>query len=219
MGKTDKGKEVRKIEKRANGDGSMLLPIVLGLHIGMVMMAYFNPDQDARHWWIWAWQPVPLWIGILNFVFSVTVLRLPGFRDLKDHWLFSAETLSVVVGAVSSVSWVSVRLTAPYSIKEIFIPATPLAQQTGFVPLCRELLQLDYLVSFWAGFAWLGCMFLDMYAERIITGVEFVTAVLSIPVQCLVGGSGLTLLSGWWWKERRLLGVNNLLKERSAKSQ
>ncbi|KAK3985792.1 hypothetical protein QBC44DRAFT_334388 [Cladorrhinum sp. PSN332] len=185
-----------------------LLFLVLGLHIGVIALAYFSPDHSARNWWVWAWQPVPLWIGMANVVLSNTVLRLPGFRGLKNHWFFSAATLSVLVGAISFGSWALVWTKAPYSLREILAPAVPLAQTKDIVLLCRELLQLDYLASFWGTFAWMVCLFLDMYAGGIITGVEFATEVVLIPIFCLFGGPGVALLNGWWWREKKLAVVD-----------
>ncbi|KAK4222488.1 hypothetical protein QBC38DRAFT_489747 [Podospora fimiseda] len=192
-----------------------LLFLVLGLHLGIVGLAYFSPDHSARHWWVWAWQPVPLWIGLANVVLVNTVLKLPGLWGLKDQWIFSASTLSVIVGTISLGSWALVWLKSPFSFRETFIPAVPLAQTTDLVLVSRELLQLDYLASFWATFAWMVSLFLDMYAGDIITGVEFATAVSSIPIVCIFGGPGVALLNGWWWRERKLARVDRKTTEKT----
>ncbi|KAK4166200.1 hypothetical protein QBC43DRAFT_314215, partial [Cladorrhinum sp. PSN259] len=185
-----------------------LLPLTLGLHYAVVFLAYFSPDHSERHWWIWAWQPAPLFIAVLDVVLSNTALRLPGLSGIKNSRLFSASTLLVTVGIISLVSWTAVLWKAPYSVRQLFVPAAPWAATKNLVLLSRELLQLDFLASFGSTFAWLMGLFLDMYAADIITGAELATAVFSIPVASLVGGPGVALLTGWWWRETKLAKVD-----------
>lgn len=46
----------------------LLLPLMLVLHSLKVLTTYLLPSPEARHYWVWAWQMSPLWIGIANVV-------------------------------------------------------------------------------------------------------------------------------------------------------
>ncbi|KXX78604.1 hypothetical protein MMYC01_204483 [Madurella mycetomatis] len=94
---------------------AFLLPLVLVFHNFEVFTAYLSPDPTTRHYWIWAWQMSPLWIGIANFASSYIILN--------RYYVSMFGRISVllkVVCTVSAIVWVSVLLISPYSIFDLF---------------------------------------------------------------------------------------------------
>ncbi|KAK4189889.1 hypothetical protein QBC35DRAFT_521931 [Podospora australis] len=180
------------------------LPLLLVLHNGLVFLMYFAPDPMARYRYNFTWQPMIFVIGFLNVVLSLTLLRVPGFSSLKTSPLFSAKALSIAVSILSFSVWAYVWLCSPFPGRGIFIPIRVDEAPMELGLHARRTLQFDLLSSFGGSLAWMAGLFLDMYAGGVIQGQELLTALLTLPAVTAIGGPGVAVLNGWWWRERKL---------------
>ncbi|EMR70598.1 putative fad binding domain protein [Eutypa lata UCREL1] len=57
------------------GVSGLLLPIVFLFHTAEVFAMFLAPEYTTRHFWTWAWQLSPFWIGITHLVLSKTIAR------------------------------------------------------------------------------------------------------------------------------------------------
>ncbi|GAB1317131.1 hypothetical protein MFIFM68171_07341 [Madurella fahalii] len=175
---------------------AFLLPLVLGLHNFEVFAAYLSPDPITRHYWVWAWQMSPLWIGIASFAGSYVV----GPRYYVTM-LARPSVLIKAVCAVSAVVWVSVLLFSPHSPFEIFLPTWE--AQDDLVLHTRRALQMDQVCLFGSSFLWLAYQLVEIYWLGFMEGDGFWPLAL-LPVVLACFGPGVTFALGWWWRERKL---------------
>lgn len=93
-------------------DFALLLPLILALHNAEVLAAYVAPDLATRHYWTWAWQLSPTWIGLANSVGAHTVVpllrrRFAGSKASSSLLLPSSpRTVLAGVGLVAAGVWV-----------------------------------------------------------------------------------------------------------------
>ncbi|KAK4182974.1 hypothetical protein QBC35DRAFT_456759 [Podospora australis] len=174
---------------------SLLLPLVLVLHNFEVFAAYLSPDPAARHYWVWAWQMSPLWIGLVNSVLA----------QILPTSMFAAGPRALLAAAcsISAGVWISVLLNSPYSLPEIFLPS--LQEQADLVAHTRQALQYDEICVFSASFLWLGYQFVDLYRAGRMDDLFKVVAVF--PIVLVTAGPGVTLAVGWYLREQKLTGV------------
>ncbi|SPQ21788.1 e4b63ad3-5a7e-4741-a663-b6a2f33bb911 [Thermothielavioides terrestris] len=136
---------------------ALLLPLILSLHTLEIFGAYFSPDPITRHYWVWAWQMSPLWIGVANFLSARAIGSW--FRNSR---LASPALLLQVLCIISAVVWLSTLLFSPYPLADIFLPTR--ARQTDDFMHIRRAFQFDQVSSFTASFLWLAYLLLDMYS-------------------------------------------------------
>ncbi|KAI1085111.1 hypothetical protein F5B20DRAFT_589879 [Whalleya microplaca] len=176
-----------------------LLPIVLLLHTSEVLAMFLAPDLSTRHFWTWAWQLTPLWIGLSNVV-AERVFRLVGVSPSKKWPISSSPKLMLVVlGMISSSVWVYTLLFSPHSLSTVFIPQG--GAQSGFSPHTRKALQVDELGAFSGTFLWLVYGFFDLYTAGLV-GYEWIYYVAALPIVTLCVGPGTACLTGWYMRER-----------------
>ncbi|OTB04741.1 hypothetical protein M426DRAFT_320604 [Hypoxylon sp. CI-4A] len=180
----------------------LLLLLVLGLHTSEVFLMYFSSDLTARHYWTWAWQMSPLWIGIGSALSTAIIKPLFPKATLKSPALILA-----VLGLVSTGVCVYGRLFSPYSPSTLFIPlAEP---QTGFVEHSRKALQSDFIGLFSSSHLWLLYSFFDLYSAGLL-GANWVFNIALLPLIAAVAGPGTAFAFGYYQRERALLSAKKL---------
>ncbi|KAI1384252.1 uncharacterized protein F4822DRAFT_440375 [Hypoxylon trugodes] len=171
-----------------------LLPIVLLLHTSVVLAMFLAPNMATRHFWTWAWQLVPFWIGLANIIVE-PVLNILQFKGRPSA---SPRLLLVVLGLISAGVWVHTLLFSPYSLSALFFPEAE--EQSEFVPFIRRALQADQLGSFGSSLLWLAYSFFDLYSAGLM-GNEWLYYSASLPVITLCVGPGTALVIGWYVRE------------------
>ncbi|OTA92374.1 hypothetical protein M434DRAFT_31891 [Hypoxylon sp. CO27-5] len=175
-----------------------LLLIILLFHTAMVFAMLFSPDMADRHFWTWAWQLAPFWIGLFNVIIDQFLGLLRSNRRL----FASPKFLLLVLGQISSGAWVYILLSSPYSLSTIFIPEAAL--QSEFLPHIRKVLQADELAAFTSTFLWLTYSYFDLYSAGLM-GDEWLFKAASLPVITLICGPGTAFIVGWYMREMALV--------------
>jgi hypothetical protein len=173
-----------------------LLLVILLLHTSEIAFMFLPSNLDTRHYWAWAWQMAPLWIGIANVVLDLGlgILRPKGARS------GSPASLLLVLGLLSAGVWVYTVLFSPYSLSDLFIPAAEI--QTGLVLVARRVFQVDEVGYVLSTYAWLTYSFFDLYLAGLADGWLFYVVLL--PVVGLLTGPGAAITLGWYLRERIL---------------
>ncbi|KAK8849138.1 hypothetical protein PGQ11_015618 [Apiospora arundinis] len=199
----------RTVWSRAN---VLLLPLVLALHTAEVFAMYLSPSYEARHYWVWAWQLTPLWIGVGNVVAGQALLKLlppsgsPRIPQQQRSSAFVAsivsKTLLAVLASVSVAVWLYTILSAPHPLAALFVPGPE--PQDGLVLRSRKSLQADEVGVFAGSFLWLAYSFADLYLANLVNLGELLGCAAALPVATLVLGPGGTFAAGWYMRERML---------------
>ncbi|KAI4859733.1 hypothetical protein F4820DRAFT_462258 [Hypoxylon rubiginosum] len=189
----------RKIGHQESG---LLLLIVLAFHTCEVFAMFLAPNLATRHYWTWAWQLAPVWIGISNFLLSrVASPLLP-----KSGVLTSPKTVLAVLGLVSAGVWIYTLSFSPFSLSTIFIPLAE--AQSEYVPHVRKALQTDHLAVFSSSFLWLTYSFLDLSSAGLLS-TNWVLNVALVSIVAAIAGPGAAFIFGWYIRERALSSVEN----------
>ncbi|KAI1144246.1 hypothetical protein F5Y05DRAFT_22319 [Hypoxylon sp. FL0543] len=182
-------------------DIGLLFPIVLLLHTAEVFAMFLAPEPSTRHFWTWAWQLTPLWIGMAHYLVSAIMKALlpkPVILNLPKYPFF------LLLGFISAGVWLYVLAFSPYSLRTIFIPAPE--AQSEFIAHVRKALQTDHLASFGSSFLWLLYSFFDLSSTRPL-GNEWLYTIAMLPVVGAIAGPGAAFAFGWYLRHRSLLAV------------
>ncbi|KAI0172691.1 hypothetical protein GGR52DRAFT_417807 [Hypoxylon sp. FL1284] len=191
--------QTRTVGHRETG---LLLPIVLAFHTCEIFLMFFAPDFNDRHYWTWAWQLSPVWIGVSNFL----LVRLAGPLLPKSGALTSPKFLMVVLGLVSAGVWGYTLLYSPLPLSTVFVPDPE--PQTEFVTHIRKALQVDHTALFSSSFLWLVYSFFDLSAAG-LPGAGLVVNVVLVSVAAVVAGPGAAFILGWYLRDRALSSIKN----------
>lgn len=172
---------------------SLLVPTVLVLHTSMVFGMFLAPTFASRHYWTWAWQLVPLWIGLGTIVDS-QIIHLLGVKRL-----LSPKPMLFALGLISFGVWGYTLLFSPHSISTLFLPEA--GPQSGLVLHTRKALQADEVGLYVATFLWLAYSFLDLYIAGFV-GIASLLFVAILPVVTACIGPGAAFVLGWYVRER-----------------
>ncbi|KAF2645060.1 hypothetical protein P280DRAFT_390572 [Massarina eburnea CBS 473.64] len=175
-----------------------LLPLFLVLHTFEISAAYLSPSPQTRHYWTWAWQMTPLWIGVANVVVSRFIKVLP----FKTAGLADPRLVLGTLGAVSAGVWLHTLLNSGVPFTTLFVPE--MAAQEDFVAHMRRGLQFDQLCVFGASFVWLVYAFFDLWFAGLVVGMECLVMVASLPVLVALLGPGAAFALAWYWRESKL---------------
>lgn len=155
---------------------------------------FLATDLTTRHYWTWAWQASPLWIGIAVAVgSSITKDRISGAGSFA-----SLRSLLVILGAISTAVWLFTITSSPFPIAAAFLPSAEV--QSDFVFHTRKALQADEVGAFLAAFLWLIFSFYDLHIAGLLDG-KWLLYSITLPVATVFAGPGTTLLIGWYLKE------------------
>ncbi|OTA93717.1 hypothetical protein M434DRAFT_395394 [Hypoxylon sp. CO27-5] len=182
-------------------DSGLLFLIILLLHTAEVFAMFLSPEPVTRHFWTWAWQLTPLWIGITNYLLSTTIkvfLPKSTIANLPRYGLF------ILLGFISTSIWIYTLIFSPYSLSTMFIPDPE--TQSEFIAHARKALQADHLASFGSSFLWLAYSFFDLYTTHLL-GNEWLYSIAILPVIGIIVGPGATFALGWYLWNKALLSV------------
>lgn len=178
---------------------SLLLPIILLFHTSEVFAAFWSSTPESRHYWTWAWQMAPLWIGIINWVAArlyTNVFSEKG-QSLATR---SPQIALVILGVLSAGVWGYIILLSSTPLSTIFWPKW--SAQSEFVLHTRQALQYDELCGFGSSFLWL---LYSLFSLRIR---DAAIALVILPVLIAAFGPGAAFTIGWLWRESILQSVN-----------
>ncbi|KAI1084372.1 hypothetical protein F5B20DRAFT_576512 [Whalleya microplaca] len=190
------------LRDRTVRDSGLLLPIIFLFHTTQVFAMFLAPEFTTRHFWTWAWQLAPLWIGVSNFLLAAVIRPLLPKRTT----LTSPRLLLAVLGLVSAGVWVNALLFSPHSISTIFIPVAEV--QTEFVAHVRKALQADNLAVFSSSLLWLIYSSFDLHAAGLL-GNDWLYHIALIPVVTAFAGPGAAFVVGWYLREQALSTTKN----------
>ncbi|KAH7324261.1 hypothetical protein B0I35DRAFT_406091 [Stachybotrys elegans] len=172
------------------------LPLLLALHTAEILAMFLAPDFNTRHYWTYAWQMTPLWLGIATFV---TANIVP--ESLCASIPSSPRFILALVAQTTAGAWVYMLARSPYSLAELYVPDfTP---SDSFVLHTRLVLQTDQVCTFGAAALWLVYSFLDLAISGLVTAADWAVlgGLLSTGV---VLGPGSAFALGWLWRETKL---------------
>ncbi|KAI2464798.1 hypothetical protein F4781DRAFT_411617 [Annulohypoxylon bovei var. microspora] len=175
----------------------VLLLVTLLFHTSQVFGMFLSPELTTRHFWTWAWQLAPFWIGVGNVL--LTAISKPLLP--KSNSLTSSKLLLSVLGLISAGVWGYTLIYSPYSLSTIFIPVVE--SQTEFVAHCRKALQADYLGLFSSSFLWLVYSFYDLHSAGLL-GNDWLYKIALLPAITACVGPGAAFIFGWYLREKVL---------------
>ncbi|CAI6091808.1 unnamed protein product [Clonostachys chloroleuca] len=172
----------------------LLIPIVLVLHTSEIFGMFFAQSYDARHYWTWAWQLSPLWIGLANIILgqAIRLFRVPFSPSAASKLMLG------ILAVVSASVWIYTVAFSPHSIPTLFFPET--GPQDGLILHSRKALQADEVAAYASTFLWLIYAFADLYLAGLVGTVWVVYAAL-LPLVTLAVGPGATYVLGWYARE------------------
>ncbi|KAK7937348.1 uncharacterized protein PG986_014216 [Apiospora aurea] len=173
-----------------------VVPLIILFHTSVVFAMFLAPDLSARHYWTWAWQLSPLWIGLGNMAVH-QVLSLLGWKGSSSSFIAPKQMLEVM-GLISSGVWAYTVLFSPHSLWALFVPQT--GPQTGLVPHMRKALQADEIGVVTGNFLWLTYQFAELHVSGLIGG-ELLLYILLGPLAILCVGPGTAFVLGWYARE------------------
>lgn len=176
-----------------------LLPSVLILHTAEVFGTYVHPDPETRHYWSWAWQMAPLYLGVANSAISRLISLTPAKRGVA--WMASPKLVLSVMSLVSVGVWAYTALYCEFSLSTVFLPDSSV--QSKFAPHMRRGLQFDEISVFTSSFLWLAYSHFDLFAAGLI-GREWMVAAVGFPLASMLVGPGAAFAAGWYWREGKL---------------
>lgn len=178
---------------------SLLLPIILLFHSSEVFAAFWSSTLESRHYWTWAWQMAPLWIGIINWL-AARVYTKVFSPEGKSPATGSPRTILVLLGVLSGGVWGYIILMSSTPLSTIFWPKW--SAQSDFVLHTRQALQYDELCGFGSSFLWL---LYSLFSLRIR---DAAIALVFLPIAIAAVGPGATFILGWLWRESILQSMN-----------
>lgn len=173
-----------------------VVPMIFLFHTSVVFAMFVSPDLAARHYWTWAWQMSPLFVGIGNAVAS-TALGLGRPKGSAAPPRAPGLGLSMMA-LVSAGVWVYTVIFSPHPLSTLFVPKA--GPQTGLVLHMRKALQADEIGTVVGAFMWLAHSFSDLYISGLV-GSEGLLYVILGPVASLCIGPGAALALGWYLRE------------------
>ncbi|OTB15229.1 hypothetical protein K445DRAFT_376181 [Daldinia sp. EC12] len=180
------------------GSGLVLLLIFL-FHTSEVFAMCLAPELTTRHYWTWAWQMSPLYIGLANTLLSGLTKPL-----LSKLGIASPKSILIVAGIISAGVWGYTLLFSPYSLSTIFIPSSEVPSE--FIPFVQKVFQADHVSIFSSSFLWLLYSFLDLKSAGII-GANWLCSLLLLPVSLGLVGPAATFTIFWCIREGALASV------------
>ncbi|VUC24072.1 unnamed protein product [Clonostachys rosea] len=179
----------------------VLLPILLFLHTFELVYAYGASELSTRHYWTWAWQMTPLFVGLANTSMATLISLSPSVsRQLKP--ISSPHVLLGVPTAISAGIWIYTLIFSPHSISTLFLPL--IEPQDALEPLLRRGLQIDELCVFGSSLLWIGYHIADLYVAGHVSTSEIFNAISLFPVVAALTGPGASLSYLWLWRESKL---------------
>jgi hypothetical protein len=158
---------------------------------------FLAPDLATRHYWTWAWQASPLWIGVAVAVgSSITKDRIAGIRSIS-----SLGSLLVILGAISTAVWLFTLTSSPFPIATVFFPRVEV--QSDYIFHTRKALQADEVGTFLAAYVWMIFSFYDLHVAGLLDSKWLLYSVM-LPVATILAGPGTASIVGWYLKETTL---------------
>ncbi|KAI0012967.1 hypothetical protein F4779DRAFT_510067 [Xylariaceae sp. FL0662B] len=179
-----------------------LILIMLLFHTSEVFAMFLAPEFATRHYWTWAWQLTPLWIGVINVIFDQAL----SFLRLKKSPSISLAPLLVTLGLISGSVWLYTLLFSPYPLSTLFIPEAE--EQFEFITHTRKVFQADELGVVANSLLWLAYSVFDLYAAGLL-GSEWLYYAGSLPIVTLCLGPGTAIIVGWYLREKALASTKS----------
>ncbi|VUC30810.1 unnamed protein product [Clonostachys rosea] len=172
----------------------LLIPIVLLLHTSEIFGMFLPHSYDARHYWTWAWQLSPMWIGLANIILGQAV----GLLRVSFSPAVASKLMLGILALVSAAVWIYTVTFSPHSLPTLFLPEV--GPQDGLILHSRKALQADEVAAYVSTFLWLIYAFADLYLAGLVGTAWLVYAAL-LPLVTLAVGPGATYVLGWYIRE------------------
>lgn len=172
-------------------------------------MSYLHSSYESRHWWNWIWQLYPIWGSLAHLVFSKA---MPAAKNTKA----TVRVTMCLIAAATTANFWYLRLCAPFSWAEVFVPAWDAAE--GALDdrfYLRTLLQWDYACYTGAALMWLAYSLASLKTMGACR-VSWVSLFVGAAVVGLLGGLGTMIVVGWLVREEMLSGQAGNKSEKSS---
>lgn len=156
------------------------------------------------------WQPAPLFVNFLLWIFSYTVSPSPGLsKDADTKYLKKIYLTAAVVSAVTHVGVLYICITSrdpEVSLSSVFLPDKAM-WKTSMALGVHWIFQVDWWGCFGSSLFWGWLAAFDML--RLVNGRagygELVKVALGIGVLAVLAGPGATMAVIWSWREDMML--------------
>lgn len=196
---------------RMNFAFSLLPTLLLAYYIPVYLMMQW-PTLTGRESWLFFWQMSPVWISLGGTLLSKMVpdTTISDRLNAPKRDLPIIRNTIVSLAAFSSIIWIWTCINAGslHGILGLFVPEHLPPQTTDFVSFIREFLRIDQLSLFGNTFLWLGYLFWDLKAARMLQ-TSWLTLILYMVTSILALGPGATAGLGWLWREYVLANMRH----------
>lgn len=193
---------------RCKDDGRTIVPVIMLFHTSVVFAMFTAGDLADRHYWTWAWQLSPIWIGLGNAAARRALAHLQ-LEDWSPSMVGRRDWLNVfgwldIIDALSFGVWGFTLFAGPHSLPSLFIP--PPEPQVGLVLHMRKALQMDEIMTVVSNGLWLAYTFAELHLVGLL-GYKAVGYVALYPIMVLCIGPGATFALFWQLREDILDGM------------
>ncbi|XXH03897.1 hypothetical protein Hte_010305 [Hypoxylon texense] len=203
------------------GYARALLPtVLLGYLLPTVALWYIPWDDIKTVQYVTAiWQPFPLFICVLLFVFSVFMSSSQSAVNKRDGDIPHLKRVYLVAGLVATAVHVHTVYTCVtssdprLSLSYVFLPVRGLWRDSMALGL-HYIFQWDFWGAYGASLFW--CWLVVYDVQRLLIGkpslVQLIQMVLGIGFVTLIAGPGTAIVAVWYWREDRLAMIEKGVK-------
>ncbi|KAF2107734.1 hypothetical protein BDV96DRAFT_588660 [Lophiotrema nucula] len=194
-------------------------PAILIIHTFLMMLMYFSPSLEARHYWTWFWQLFPVRIALTHSAFYI-LSKWTGLQGRTSRVPYRTAMIMAIGPfiAISAGTYIYTALESPYPLYDVFLPTIPLDLESGksWVLRMRNILQIDQVIISAATFLWVSYLVQDMRVGKLVSRAETWTFFAMIALVPIVGQSATY---GLMWLRREFLMNRKTEVTRSCKTQ
>jgi hypothetical protein len=171
-----------------------LLPAMLIGYLIPTLAIFYPLSLYTTQGLVALWQPTPLYINILTFVFS----KFFSSEGNDTYYLRKLYILFMLVSALSHIAVLYSVTTSNLTLTNIFIPR-PGMKRSDIATELHHIFQIDFWIIFAASLAWAYGHVCDMKALGF--PVSRLRGVLTILFWTCVAGPAAAVAAVWLWRE------------------
>lgn len=178
-----------------------------------LMLSYFHPGLEERHWWNWIWQFYPVWTGISLFGFSLVgrCLSIRQWLKVPNHQLHVLRSTFTPIAIINTLVYWYTLSTSAHSFVNMIFPVYLSENPIGFEVVLRTIIQYDYICSLGGALIWVAYCYGDLKAAGTSPSSWFRLICIPVIIATLFG-SGNLLLFAWLKREEALISRKEKLK-------
>ncbi len=191
---------------------TLSLALLVGFLLPTILIFMPWEDADTKQFFVALWQPCPLFVNALHFLFT----KISAFNNLESpkknmddlsanvRYLKHIYLTAFIISALVHVIIVIMCLTSTDPQLDLYYVFVP-QQARGHLGLTEALhfiLQIDWWVIFGASMIWCVQAMWDLNSMG-KTSLRPLDGLVAVVLGAIVLGPGATLSLVWWWREER----------------